>query len=158
MIIDGHGHYTTTPPQHQAFRDAQLAWLGDPSGPRPGPGAIGDEEIRDTIENNQLKLLRERGADLTIFSPRALGMEHHVGDLETASAWARTCNDLIGRVVALFPDHFAGVCQLPQSAEIPIEAAVEELERCVGELGFVGLNLNPDPSGGYWTSPPLTDE
>ena len=25
------------------------------------------------------------------------------------------------------------------------------------ELGFVGCNLNPDPSGGHWTSPPLTD-
>jgi 4-oxalmesaconate hydratase len=28
----------------------------------------------------------------------------------------------------------------------------------VTELGFVGCNLNPDPSGGYWTSPPLTDK
>jgi len=27
----------------------------------------------------------------------------------------------------------------------------------VNELGFVGCNLNPDPSGGHWTSPPLTD-
>jgi 4-oxalmesaconate hydratase len=35
---------------------------------------------------------------------------------------------------------------------------VEELERCVNELGFVGCNLNPDPSGGYWTGPPLGDE
>ncbi len=25
------------------------------------------------------------------------------------------------------------------------------------EYGFVAINLNPDPSGGYWTSPPLTD-
>ena len=25
------------------------------------------------------------------------------------------------------------------------------------ELGFVGCNLNPDPSGGYWRDPPLTD-
>ena len=25
------------------------------------------------------------------------------------------------------------------------------------ELGFVGCNLNPDPSGGHWNSPPLTD-
>ena len=24
-------------------------------------------------------------------------------------------------------------------------------------MGFVGLNLNPDPSGGHWTAPPLTD-
>jgi 4-oxalmesaconate hydratase len=29
--------------------------------------------------------------------------------------------------------------------------------RCVEELGFVGCNLNPDPSDGYWTGPPLTD-
>src|SRR3546814_9874317 len=24
-------------------------------------------------------------------------------------------------------------------------------------MGFIGCNLNPDPSGGYWTDPPLTD-
>jgi 4-oxalmesaconate hydratase len=34
---------------------------------------------------------------------------------------------------------------------------VPELRRCVEEMGFVGCNLNPDPSGGHWTSPPLTD-
>jgi 4-oxalmesaconate hydratase len=27
----------------------------------------------------------------------------------------------------------------------------------VTELGFVGCNLNPDPSDGYWKEPPLTD-
>jgi 4-oxalmesaconate hydratase len=36
-------------------------------------------------------------------------------------------------------------------------ASVPELERCVNELGFIGCNLNPDPSGGYWQAPPLTD-
>ena len=39
----------------------------------------------------------------------------------------------------------------------PRECA-QELERCVTELGFVGCNLNPDPSGGFWTGPPLGDE
>jgi 4-oxalmesaconate hydratase len=34
---------------------------------------------------------------------------------------------------------------------------IAELERCVNEYGFIGCNLNPDPSGGYWTGPPLTD-
>ena len=29
--------------------------------------------------------------------------------------------------------------------------------RCVKEYGFVAVNLNPDPSGGHWTSPPLSD-
>ena len=34
---------------------------------------------------------------------------------------------------------------------------VPELERCINDYGFVAINLNPDPSGGHWTSPPLTD-
>src|SRR5262249_50725980 len=52
--------------------------------------------------------------------------------------------------------HFAGVCQLPQSPGVPIERSIGELRRCVLELGFVACNLNPDPSGGHWTAPPLT--
>ena len=39
---------------------------------------------------------------------------------------------------------------------MPPKNCIPELERLVG-LGFVGVNLNPDPSGGYWTDPPLTD-
>ena len=49
------------------------------------------------------------------------------------------------------------MCQLPQSPGVPIANSIAELERCVTELGFVGCNLNPDPSGGHWTAPPLTD-
>ncbi|MCL2585063.1 MAG: amidohydrolase [Streptosporangiales bacterium] len=158
MIIDCHGHYTTAPPAHQQFRDAQLARLDDPSRPAPVPARISDDEIRETIENNQLKLARERGTDLTIFSPRASSMGHHLGDQASATEWARRCNDLIHRVTGLFPDAFAGVCQLPQVAGEPVDDCVKELERSVTELGFVGANLNPDPSGGHWTSPPLTDE
>jgi 4-oxalmesaconate hydratase len=60
-------------------------------------------------------------------------------------------------VVDLYPENFVGVCQLPQSPSVPVANSVAELERCVRELGFVGCNLNPDPSGGHWTSPPLTD-
>ena len=41
---------------------------------------------------------------------------------------------------------------LPAAAGRPAspEKCIPELERCVKELGFVGCNLNPDPSGGYW--------
>ncbi len=85
-------------------------------------------------------------------------MEHHVGDEQVSAAWTRACNDLIARVVELFPDTFIGVCQLPQSPGVGIKGSLEELERCVNELGFVGLNLNPDPTGGMWTGPPLTDQ
>jgi 4-oxalmesaconate hydratase len=99
----------------------------------------------------------ERGIDLTIFSPRASAMAHHVGDERVSAEWTRVSNDLIHRVVTFYPDRFAGVCQLPQSPGVPIANSIAELRRCVEELGFVGCNLNPDPSGGHWTAPPLTD-
>jgi len=157
MIIDCHGHYTTAPAAHQKFRDAQMAGLRDPAAPPAKPGAISDDEIRETIEKNQLRLQRERGSDLTLFSPRASAMGHHIGNEAISSAWARANNDLIKRVVGLYPENFAAVCQLPQSPGVPIANSSAELERCVRELDFVGCNLNPDPSGGHWTSAPLTD-
>jgi 4-oxalmesaconate hydratase len=94
---------------------------------------------------------------MTIFSPRASTMAHHVGDEQVSQAWTIACNDLIKRVVELFPEQFIGVCQLPQSPGVPVKNSIAELERCVTQLGFVGCNLNPDPSGGHWTAPPLTD-
>lgn len=158
LIIDCHGHYTTAPDAHQKFRDQQLAKLKDPLAPMPAPAKISDDEIRETIEKNQLKLQRQRGADITIFSPRASAMAHHVGDEAVSQQWTRACNDLIKRVVSLYPENFVGVCQLPQSPGVPIAHSVQELGRCVKELGFIGCNLNPDPSGGHWTAPPLTDK
>ena len=156
MIIDCHGHFTTAPEPHNLWRKAQVAAF-ESGGATPAYPAVSDDEIVEAIEANQLRLIRERGADLTVFSPRASAMEHHVGDAAVSEAWSRACNDLVARVVALFPLSFAGVCQLPQSPGVPVERCVAELERCVTELGFVGLNLSPDPSGGRWDSPPLTD-
>ncbi len=157
MIIDCHGHYTTAPAAHQTFRDRQMARLKDPTLPRAEPTVISDDEIRESVETNQLKLQRQRGADLTIFSPRASAMGHHIGDEPVSADWTRANNDLVKRVVDLYPENFVGVCQLPQSPGVPVSRSVGELERCVTELGFIGCNLNPDPSGGHWNSPPLTD-
>jgi 4-oxalmesaconate hydratase len=172
VIVDCHGHYTTVPEAHRQFRAAQLgvgqlgvgqlgvgqlgvAQLG---GDEPAYPEIPDDEIRATIEQNQLRVMDERGIDLTILSPQASAMEHHVPDAAVAAAWARACNDLVFRVTELFPARFAGVCQLPQTPDGNLDACAGELRRCVEELGFVGCNLNPDPSGGHWTAPPLTDE
>src|SRR6266852_1959149 len=158
MIIDCHGHYTTAPKALQVYRDAQIAGLKNPSNPQTkGVVAITDEEIRESLENAQLKFQRERGTDVTIFSPRASAMAHHVGDATTSLYWSQHCNDLIARVCALYTNNFVAVCQLPQSPGVGPETCIGELERCVNELGFIGCNMNPDPSGGHWTAPPLTD-
>jgi len=159
MVIDCHGHYTTTPPGVGAWREAQKAAVdADPShvGGR-GTMRVSDDEIRDSIEQNQLRLQHERGADLTLFSPRASWMGHHIGNEHTSRFWSEHQNDLIRRVCDLFGDNFSPVCQLPQSPGAPIDGSVRELRRCVEEMGFVGCNVNPDPSGGRWDGPPLWD-
>jgi 4-oxalmesaconate hydratase len=156
MIIDCHGHYTTAPEKHNKWREDQLAAykLGEPS---PAYPVITDAEISESVEKNQLSLIIERGLDLTIFSPRASAMGHHEGDQRISLEWTIACNNLIKRVVDLFPDTFVGVAQLPQSPGSDLTESIKELERCVNELGFVGCNLNPDPSGGNWDTVPLTD-
>jgi 4-oxalmesaconate hydratase len=159
MIIDCHGHFTTTPPQVAQFRARQVAQFQQ-SGTvlDEAPPAVTDDEIRSGIDANQLRKMRERGVDLTIFSPRAVGMDHHTGNEQTNVVWARYCNDLVDRACKLYPDHFVGVCQLPQAAGVaPGRAVIDELERCVNDLGFIGANLNPDPTGGRWSDPPLWD-
>jgi 4-oxalmesaconate hydratase len=158
MIIDCHGHYTTEPAQLIDFRQRQVKALKERFG-RPSRAmlTITDDEIRASLEGAQLKLQRERGTDLTVFSPRASGMGHHIGDAAISLEWSQACNELIHRVCTLYSRNFVGVCQLPQSPGVNPATCVDELERCVREFGFVGCNLNPDPSGGHWTAPPLTD-
>jgi 4-oxalmesaconate hydratase len=159
MIIDCHGHYTTAPKALEEYRQRQIAGLKDSAkAPAKGSPAISDDEIRESLEGAQLRMQRERGTDLTIFSPRAGGMGHHIGNEATSRHWSEICNDLIHRVCRLYPENFVGVCQLPQSPGVPPKNCIAELARCVNELGFIGCNLNPDPSGGYWTDPPLTDK
>ena len=120
MIIDCHGHYTTTPPAVEAYRNAQKEILK--TNPEhifeKGEIILSDDEIRLSIEQNQLKMQQERGTDITIFSPRASWMGHHVGNASTSQAWTEHQNDLIRRVCDIFPDNFVPVCQLPQSPSV----------------------------------------
>ncbi len=157
MIIDCHGHYTTAPPALESWRDRQLAASRTATGPcRPRA-----QSRRSAPRDNRKRPIedpagaRQRPDDL--FAPRG-GMAHHVGNQKTSEDWSRVCNDLIYRVAEMFPKNFIGVCQLPQSPGVDPRNCIPELERCVNELGFVGCNLNPDPSGGWWKEPPLTDK
>lgn len=159
MIIDIHGHYTTAPAALAAWREKQIEGIKIPSMmPHTSELKISDDDIRETIEINQLKKMKERGLDMTIFSPRASFMAHHIGDLKISSTWAAICNELCFRVAELFPEHFIGAAMLPQSAGVDTKTCLAEIDKCINEYGFVAINLNPDPSGGHWTSPALTDK
>jgi 4-oxalmesaconate hydratase len=158
MIIDCHAHYTSEPKSVPEFRAKQIkAFESGTPWPTRKDLTVSDDEIRAGIESIQLKYQRERGIDRTIFSPRASAMGHHLTDEKLSLEWTQISNEFVHRIVGLYPNDFIGACQLPQVAGVRPDNCVRELERCVNEYGFVGCNLNPDPSGGYFNSPPLTD-
>ncbi len=45
---------------------------------------------------------------------------------------------------------------LPQSPGVDPATCIPELVKCIEQYGNVAINLEPDPSGGHWTGPPLT--
>jgi 4-oxalmesaconate hydratase len=154
MRIDIHGHYTTAPPQLDAFRGRQVT---DINKPRKRPVKISDDEITQSLQPN-FAAMDDRKIDLVVFSPRASGMGHDFGDVLTSRYWTEVNNDLISRVCAMFPRRFAPACQLPQSPLAAPAQWLPELERCVTQLGFIGCNINPDISGGLQPfTPSLAD-
>ena len=154
MIIDIHGHYTTAPEALWAYRGAQVS---NSARPVKGSVDISDDEIRESLEGEQLQLQREWGIDAVLFSPRASSMGHHFGGERISLYWTQTCNEVIARVCSLYPGQFIGVAQLPQSPGAGTSGSAAELERAVSEFGFVGCNINPDPTGGAGITPPLGD-
>lgn len=142
-VIDVHGHYTMAPSELDAWRGRQLNYMNKP---HKSALRISDDEIVESLQP-LLAQMDGRGIDIVLFSPRASGMGHDIGDLTVSRHWSETNNDLIARACNLFPQRLVPVCQLPQSTDSRPEDWVAELDRCV-DMGFVGCNINPDVSGG----------
>ena len=146
MIIDCHGHYTTAPKALENWRNRQIAGINDPSAKsRPSELKISDDELRESIEGNQLRLMRERGLDLTIFSPRASFMAHHIGDFASPPTWAAICNELCYPVWAVVsrPFHRRGdAAAKPRGRS---EDLHPELEKCVQRLRVHRHQSQPGP-------------
>lgn len=155
MIVDSHGHYTQAPPQLRAYRGEQVVHQARP---RPATFTIPDEQIAKSLQPN-LDRMDKLGVDCVLFSPRAGSMGHDFGTELVSRYWTEINNDIIAQVTRLFPDRYLGVAQLPQTPGVGPANVIEELERCVNDLGFVGCVINPDVSGGLLPfTPSLADE
>jgi predicted TIM-barrel fold metal-dependent hydrolase len=159
MIIDAHAH-VTAPDSLYVYKANILSHRGG-----HGRGAVdaSDEDIVAALNepvfggSSHLEQLAECGTDMQIISPRPYQMMHSESP-KLVQWWIEETNNIIAREVELFPKTFRGVCGLPQSPGLGLEAPLRELERCVGQMGFVGCLLNPDPgeNSGVET-PPLGD-
>ena len=65
-------------------------------------------------------------------------------DVETATCRRGNTNDSVADMVRQFPDTFAGFASIDPAKGV---AAVNELERAIGELGLCGLKLHPIAQG-----------
>ena len=107
--------------------------------------------MRESIVSNQLAKMKERGTDLTVFSPRASFMAHHIGDFEV-SHLGGDLQRAVFRVAQLFP-----ITSSRGHAAAEPGRRSEDLHPRAGKVrrastATSAINLNPDPSGGHWTS------
>ncbi len=149
MIIDCHGHYTTAPKALETWRNQQIAGIKDPAlMPKVADLKISDDELRESIETNQLRLMKERGSDLTHLLARAPASWRTTSATSTYQpTWAAICNELCYRVSPAVPRPLRRPppCCRNRPGVDPA-TCIPELEKCVKEYGIVGINLNPDPS------------
>ena len=153
MIIDAHGH-VTAPPELYAYKSLLLASRGAHGRGDPG---ISEERMREAARQH-LDELTKVGTDVQFISPRPFQLMHSETPETIVRWWVAANNDVIARQCRAHPDSLQGVCGLPQGPDIPLQASVEELERCVRDLGFIGCLLNPDPTEGTGNPATLDDE
>ena len=148
-VIDVHGHLSS-PPQVRAYA-FNLVSLRSPG---DGELRLPDEAVA-AARQRHVRVLDERGIDVQLLSPRPAAMMHWERPF-IVQAWTRVTNNLIAQMCRLEPTRFAGIGQLPQNASLSTENCLGELDRCITELGFVGVLVNPDP-GADSSAPGMDD-
>ncbi len=103
-----------------------------------------------TIET-RLKDMDRMGIDIQAVSP-APNQTYYWTEPELGVELARGVNDRLAEIVATWPTRFVALGTVPLQN---VELAVAELERCVDELGFRGVEINSSVNGLDLTDPTL---
>jgi 4-oxalmesaconate hydratase len=151
MIIDSHAHLIMPEELYRHFGELVAARANPVL--RHNYRGPSDELLHKTTAS-QIALMDKNGTDIQFISPRPYMMAHSIKPARVGEVWNRSVNDVIHRQVAMFPDRLRGVAGLPQFLDTSPQNCLEELERTVKELGFVGCLLNPDPTEGDGAPPP----
>lgn len=83
------------------------------------------------------------GIDLQIISLGAPNVYFLEGD--EAAALARDANDYLAAIVREYPERFRALANVPLTADI--DAAIREYDRCMDELGMVGVLVGSNING-----------
>lgn len=149
QVLDVHGH-VSVPASANSFLMLMMGSntpMASPIGQEAaGPARVTHADFRAAAEGH-VHYLDELNIDVQIIGPRPflmLGwMEPHL-----LPAWTRYVNDMIHQQCAMFPDLFLRAAMLPQVSDAPdLSGCIDELNRCVTELGFAAAYVSPDPAG-----------
>jgi len=143
VIIDIHGH-VSSPAELYAYRSILTAGRGAHG--REGVKLNPDQVLR--AAERHVGLLDRVGTDVQFISPRPFQLMHAESPSKIVEWWTRATNDAVAAQVDAFPERFRGVAALPQAVGTSPEDWIDELERTVLELGFIGVLINPDPAEG----------
>ena len=114
-----------------------------PGGAQKGSGGKWRAELED-VDGQRVASMDAAGITLQVLSvpgPGAATFPPHSGP-----AFARRYNDALAAIVRCRPDRFASFAHLPLSAP---EAAADELERTVRDLGFCGALISGMTDGKF---------
>jgi predicted TIM-barrel fold metal-dependent hydrolase len=111
------------------------------SAPKQGPNPL---ELAPEIGAQRLAYMDEAGITVQVLSNTGPGPDLVPGS--DGIAMAREMNDHLASAISKHPDRFKGFAVLPMQSP---DACAAEFERCVRDLGFVGVNINGTTEGRF---------
>ena len=115
----------------EALRAAAQKWL-----------AAVNRKISDYHE--RLRVMDDMGVDIQVLTPSLVHQYTYWAAPEASLAMERLTNDRLAEAVAIAPHRFIGLGSVPLQAP---DLAVQELERCMSELGFKGVEISSHAEG-----------
>lgn len=102
-------------------------------------------ELLEDLSDKRIAAMDEAGVDIFVLSQTSPGVQSEK-DPKVAVQRAREANDYLQGHVQLHPDRYRGFAHLAMQ---DVQAACDELERCVKDLGFLGALINGNTNGVY---------
>ena len=142
VVIDADGHILDRDPVYRErlparFRNRESLVGQDDGFDRAQNGAIvrRGSTVQVNIEDNDVQ-----GIDVQVLYPTGALTYTRLREHDYCLAFAETYNDYLHDWCSHSPDRLKGVAVVPLHVDVPV--AIREMERCVDQLGMVGVAVN----------------
>ena len=156
MVIDIHNHIVAGE-QLQTF---QAGLINSAGFHKPRGVVVTEKDIQAAKwhGHRHSEVLGEVGTDFAFISPRPYTMMHSAKPEKIVHWYCQAVNDALALQVKMEPNKFRAIAGLPQNAGVAVTNSFDEIDRCINDLGFVGIMINPDPGEGDGMTPAMGQE